>query len=375
MRKRANGEGSVYRIADDCWRGVVSFPDGLRKYVRGRTQHEVLSKLADLRRLREEGAPMPRDRETFGDLAAEWLETARMAVRPRTWERYEQYMRVHAVPVLGKIPLAKLQPVHLQRLYTRKLASGLSPTTVHHLHMAIHRALHQAVRWALISRNVAELVDPPRMARKEMHVLNHDEAQQLLRTLAGDRLEALCVLAITTGMREGELLALRWRHVDLERGVLAVLGTAQRIRAEGLVIRETKTARSRRQVVLSATALAALGRHRVLQATERLRAGDRWEDLDLVFPNRVGRIQEATTLLQEEFYPLLERAGLRRIRFHDLRHTAATLMLSRGVHPKVASDVLGHSTVGITLDHYSHVSDAMHRDAARRMDDLFGRGS
>jgi integrase len=126
------------------------------------------------------------------------------------------------------------------------------------------------------------------------------------------RLEALCVLAITTGMREGELLALRWRHVDLERGVVAVMGTAQRIRSEGLVIRETKTARSRRQVVLSATALAALGRHRVLQATERLRAGDRWEDLDLVFPNRVGRIQEATTLLQEEFYPLLERAGLAR---------------------------------------------------------------
>jgi integrase len=185
----------------------------------------------------------------------------------------------------------------------------------------------------------------------------------------------LCVLAITTGMREGELLALRWRYVDLDRGVLAVMGTAQRLRSEGLVIRETKTARSRRQVVLSSTAVAALGRHRVLQAAERLQAGERWEDLDLVFPNRVGRIQEATTLLQEEFYPLLERAGLPRIRFHDLRHTAATLMLSRGVHPKVASDVLGHSTVGITLDLYSHVSDAMHRDAARRMDDLFGSGS
>jgi integrase len=169
-------------------------------------------------------------------------------------------------------------------------------------------------------------------------------------------------------MREGELLALRWREVDLDHANLSVTATAQRSLRLGVLVAEPKTARSRRRIALAATAVDALRGHSATQAAQRLRAAE-WADLDLVFPNGVGRHQEIPRLLKD-FRRLLTKAGLSRIRFHDPRHTAATLMLSRGVHPKVASEMLGHATVGITLDLYSHVTDTMQRGAAATLDDV-----
>jgi integrase len=193
---------------------------------------------------------------------------------------------------------------------------------------------------------------------------------ELLAAAGGDRLEALYVLAVTTGMRRGALLALRWRDVDLDQGALAVTGSLQRI-GGALTIGEPKTTSSRRRVVLARIAVGALRSHRVAQAERQLGALY-WEDLDLVFTNEIGRPIEPGNLLRRSYWPLLDRAGLRRIRFHDLRHTAATLLLSRGVHAKVASEMLGHSTIGITLDLYSHVSETMQRDAAAAMDAVLG---
>jgi integrase len=237
---------------------------------------------------------------------------------------------------------------------------------VNHLHALIHKALSNAVRWGALNRNVADLVDPPRPSRFEIATLTGEQARAFLDAAAVSRLEALFVLAVTTGMRQGELLGLRWRDVDLETCTLQIRGSMQAT-PDGLRIMEPKTAGSRRQVALSKQPIDALRRHRVAQAEERLRIGAAWENSELVFATEAGRPITASGL-RRVFEPLLKRADLPRMRFHDLRHTSATLLLGRGVHPKVVSEMLGHTRISTTLDLYSHVSMTMQQQAAEAFD-------
>jgi len=259
----------------------------------------------------------------------------------------------------------------VERLYAAKLGDGLSPTTVHHLHTVLHHALHDAMRKGILARNVTELVDAPRPAEHDMTPLTQEQAQALLRAAQGDRLEALYVLAITTGMRQGELLGVRWRDVDLETRQLQIRGAMQRTE-QGRAIGATKTTNSKRRLDLAPVAVEALRQHRARQAEERLALGVAWEDHDLVFPNTSGGPMDVTNLVRRNFLPLLERASLPRIRFHDLRHTAATLMLKANVNPKIVSEVLGHASVSITLDRYSHVLPTMQLDATSAMERMLG---
>jgi integrase len=206
-----------------------------------------------------------------------------------------------------------------------------------------------------------------------MRVLSPDDVRELLQTATEDRYEALYVLAVSTGLRQGELLALRWQDIDLEARTLQVRQTLHRTRGE-YVFSQPKTAKSRRLVILATAAVSALRRRRVLQAEDRLQIGAIWQDYDLVFTNEIGGPIDAGNLRTRSFQHLLQRAGLPRVRFHDLRHTAATLMLGRGIHPKVVSEMLGHSQIAITLDLYSHVTPTMQREAAQAMDELLGAG-
>jgi integrase len=299
-----------------------------------------------------------------------WLTAVRPSLRPSTWRRYEQYARLHAVPLLGAHPLADIGPVDLQLLYANRIAAGCSPTSVGHLHRFLHRVFDQAVRWDAAPRNPAKLAAPPRAVRHEFRALTAAQCRRLLAGVRGDRLEALYVVALATGMRQGELLALRWADVDLAAGRLAVRGTLQRDQGGGWAVREPKTHRSRRQVALAPVAVAALRAHRDRQDAERRTVGSRWEDNDLVFANRVGRPLSAQNLVQRHFHPLLARLSLPRVRFHDLRHTAATLLLAEGVHPKIVSELLGHKEVDVTLNLYSHVTPAMHQAAAEALGKL-----
>lgn len=369
--KRANNEGSIYKRSDGRWCAAISTDHGRRKFFYGKTRQEVAGKLATALKARQDGLPILAERQTVAQFLGGWLESVRPSLRPRTFVRYEQYVRLHAVPELGRVSLARLTPQHLQRLYANRLGAGLSPMSVRHLHAVLHRALGQAARWGLVGRNIADLVTPPRGKRYEMTTLTPGQARTFLEAAAGDRLEALYVLALTTGMRQGELLALRWQDVDLEGGTLQVRGTLQRT-PDGLAIAEPKTSHSRRQVALTSMAVHALRRHRVVQASERLRLGAAWDDNDLVFANEVGRPLEVRNVLSRSFRPLVERAGLPRIRFHDLRHTAATLLLGRSVHPKVVAEMLGHSQISVTLDLYSHVTPTMQRQAAEALDTVLG---
>jgi integrase len=352
-KRRGKGEGSIYQRPDGRWVAVVDlgWRDGRRqrKYVYGGTRKEAFEKLRQARRAHEEGTLVLNARVTVGEFLDSWLQAVQPTVRPSTWRRYEQYVRVHAKPGIGRVRLGALTPQHLQRLYRDKLAEGASPQTVAHLHRLLHRALSQGLRWGNVGRNVAALVDPPRVERPEIVALSAEEARRLLWAVRRDRLEALYVLALTTGMRQGELLGLQWDDVDEESRLLRVRRSLQ-VGADGRrVMGDPKTKRSRRPVLLTALAIEALRRHRARQRKERETAGELWQDSQLVFTSPLGKPLSGTDLLRRQFYPLLERAGIRRVRFHDLRHSTATLLLSLGIHPKIVSEMLGHSQIGITL--------------------------
>jgi integrase len=315
-----------------------------------------------------------RDREitespTLRAFLEDWLQSIVHSVRPRTWARYSEYVHLHVVPTLGNRTLEGLTPKDIQTLYSQKIRQGLSPRSVLHLHRVIHRALAHAHRWGLVDANQADLVEPPRPEQREMKALSPSETRRVLDAASGDRFEALYVMALTTGMRQGELLGLRWRDVDLGSRSVRVTGSLQYIPGRGLRISSPKTARSRRNVLISELAAAALSEHQRRQKLERA-ASTYWEDNDLVFSNRRGRPIYATNLLDRSFSQLLKRAGVPRVRFHDLRHTAATLLLGQGVHPKVVSELLGHTNTSITLDLYSHATPTMQREAAGAFDRL-----
>ena len=365
-KRRANGEGSIYKRSDGRWCATVSVDGGRRKSFYGRRREDVALRLATALKARQDGLPVVGEQETLEHYLTKWLEGVGPSLRYKTSERYGQVVRLHVLRILGRIRLGRLGPEHLQRLYAQCLKAGLAPGTVRQIHAVIHHALRDALRWGMVARNVATLVSPPRQQRREIQALSAEQVRLLLEAAQGDPLEALYVLAVTTGMRRGEVMALRWQDVDLERATVQVRGSLQPTR-DGPRIVEPKTAQSRRQVALTQRAVDAIRQHRVRQAEERLRAGPGWEDHDLVFPCGTGRPLNPTSL-RRSFMPLVRRAGLPPIRFHDLRHTAATLMLVQGVHPKVASEMLGHSNIAMTLDLYSHVTPTMQRQAAEALD-------
>ncbi|KKM00506.1 hypothetical protein LCGC14_1803780 [marine sediment metagenome] len=367
-RKRAN----VYRRnGDGRWVGVLNLePTGgkrKRKIYYGDTQADVVRKLSAGTRALELGQRPNPGVETTGSFLARWLaEVAKPDVRPTSYRAYEIALRLHIIPQLGKVRLVKLGPDDLDRLYADLLAEGLSAAYVGQIHSIIHSALAHASRRDLVARNVAALTRPPRTVRTEFRTLTPEEASRFLAATEDDRLHALYVVAIHTGMRLGELCGLRW--ADLGEGCLSVVQQAYRLDG-AWHFTAPKTKAGRRSITLSRAASEALRLHRIRQTQERL-AAKSWEDHDLVFCNPRGRPVEASNLRRRSFHPALARAGLPRIRFHDLRHTAATLLLAGGVHAKVVQEMLGHSSVAITLDVYSHVTPNLQAEAAAKMDEL-----
>jgi integrase len=282
-------------------------------------------------------------------------------------EAYEQQVRVHIAPALGRVKLAKLTPGHLQAFYREPLDAGLKPASVRFMHAVVHRALKQAHRWRLVRENVAAATDPPKPQAAEIRPLDAQQAKRLLETARGDDLEALFIIAVTAGLRIGELSGLRWADVDLERKTLRVTRILSRAKSDPRFT--TPKSGNGRNIRLAARAVDALRRHRAAQSAARLRAGALWHDGDLVFASDTGTPLTRDTVDRRHFEPLLERAGLpRSTRLHDLRHTCATLLLSRGVHPKLVQELLGHATVAMTLDRYSHVLPSMSDQTALAMD-------
>jgi len=235
------------------------------------------------------------------------------------------------------------------------------------MHSVLRAALNQALRWRMVHYNAAAMVSAPRGTRREALALAPEEARRLLDAARGDRLEALYSVALALGLRQGEALGLMWSDIDLDVGMLRVRRASQRIPHQGTQLVETKTARSRRTLVMPPTVINALRAHRARQATERLAAGKRWIDLDLVFPSDRGTLADGPNVTHR-FHKLLQRAGLPPMRFHGLRHACASLLLVQGVHPRVVMETLGHSQISLTMNTYSHVLPVLQREAADRME-------
>ena len=353
-------------------RYTIQTPDGpKRETIYSRKYKEVEKKLAEARGEAAKGIVYDDQKITVGEYLYRWLnDSVRGSVRQSTFDRDSYLVRVHIKPILGKIKLKKLTAMEIQRFYRDRLDSGLSASTVNKLHSVLHKALSQAVKWNMIPRNVSEAVNVPRPTPEEMRPLSAEEARRLLDAAAEDRLEALYVLAVTTGMRCGELLGLKWSDIDLENASVSVRRTLTRIdNGKRLALGEPKTKKSRRTIHLTEAAVEALREHLEWQLRDIEILGDRYVDEGLVFSTQRGTPINPSNLRQRSFAPLLKKAGLPQIRFHDLRHTCATLLLSKGVHPKFVQELLGHATIAITLDTYSHVMPGMGDQTARAMQD------
>jgi integrase len=370
MGRRANSEGSISRRKDGRWmaRYTIETPDGTkRKTLYAKTRKEAADKLTEALAARNSGA-LTFDSEdlTVGEYLDRWLESIRDSVKPVSWENYERNIRLYLKPALGNVKLAKLTPGRIQALYDKK-RSTMSPASVKLIHAVLHKALKQAQMWRLVRENVAEATVKPKVRAEEIRPLDTEQAKALLKAVAGDRHEALYTLALTTGARIGELLALRWTDLDTDAGILRIERT--RSAAKSGPRFTTPKGGKGRSAHLTPRALEALRRHRISQNEERLKAGTSWADNDLIFPTRKGALMRPSTVTDDHFKRLLEGVGLpRSVRFHDLRHTAATLLLGRGVHPKLVQEILGHSSIAITLDRYSHWIPSMGEQTAAAME-------
>jgi len=349
----------------------MSLPDGKRKSYYGETRDEAQKKMRRGQRDIDAGLPIVGDKQTVDQFLSTWLETAKQQLKPGSFHRYETNTRLHILPVIGKHALSKLTPQHVQALYTQKMESGLSSTTVRQIHLILHRALKDAQRMGLVQRNVTEMVRPPRTRKIEMKTLDARQVDLFFEAVANERLEALFVLAVTTGMRQGELLGLRWQDVDVDKGVLHINRTLY-MRGGSIILSEPKTLHSKRTIHLTKLAIYALRKHRIKYLQEALAFGPTWNaEYNLVFPTSTGNPILASHLVEQPFHRVLKKAGLPMIRFHDLRHTAATLMLEHGINPKVVSEILGHSDIAITLGVYGHITPRMQQMAMEAIDKLF----
>ena len=420
--RRGRGEGSITRRADGRWMARVDlgWQGGRRsrKTLYGRTKREVQDKLRETVQQLEHGLrPVP-EQETVGAYLLRWLDFKQSQLRPRTYTSYEHTVRGHLLPGLGRVRLARLTPQDVAAWLQHFQKNGASGRTARYARSVLRAALNQALRWELVSRNAAALTDPPRYRAQEIRPLTPDQARTLLDAVVGHRLEAFISVGLGLGLRRGEALGLRWDAVDLEAGVLSVRQTLERsggdpverqrltaerrrllakldatkdpaerqrlasklleVRQQLKTVRSTvrfaepKTSRSRRTITMPALVAEALGAHRMRQLEERQAAGARWRESGLVFTSTVGTPLDERNL-NRLFKAILRDADLPEIRYHDLRHTAATLLLAQGVDPRTIMETLGHSQISLTLNTYAHVVPALQSAAAAKMDEILRR--
>ena len=420
-KRRGRGDGSISRRGDGRWHARVDlgWQDGrrVRKHAYGWTRREVQNRLDEIRHQARQGLAILDERQTVGRFLESWLALKQTQLRPRAHATYELAVRVHLVPGLERVRLARLTPQHVSDWFQAHLAEGASARTIRYARSVLRAALNQAMRWGMVARNSAALTDPPRYRPREMQPLTPEQAKVLLAAVAGHRLRALVSVGLALGLRLGEALGLMWEAIDLDAGLLTVRQALERSGGDAVARRrlnaerrdlltklraaddratrrelrqalvetrtrlkavqstlhfvEPKSARSRRTITLPDVAATALREHRRSQLEERLAAGGRWRDTGLVLTTTIGTPLDPRNA-DREFKAILKAAGLPAVRFHDLRHTAATLLLAQGVDPRTIMETLGHSQISLTLNTYSHVVPALQRRAAAKMDAILG---
>jgi integrase len=375
-RRRGSGEGSIYQRPDGIWCAMVEL--GIvngkrkRKYLYGETRKEVAEKLKLVLNQQQQGLNIDPERITVGDFLDRWLEEViKPHRRARTYDRYADIARLHLKPRLGQHQLSKLTAAHVQAMINA-LAAEKGAHTAQFARSVLQRALNRAVKWELVIRNVVLATDPPRRNSRVITPLSMEQAQQLLAAVAGHRLEALYRIALSLGLRRGEVLGLRWADINFDKKNLSITGALQRVQGK-LERTQPKTRAGARTLLLPDVLVKLLVDHRRRQAEERAFWGAEWQKHDLVFPAERGTPMEPSNL-HRHFKLALKRAGLpHATRFHDLRHTCATFLIAQDVHPRVVMEILGHSQISLTMNIYGHVLPETQREATTKVADLFGK--
>lgn len=367
-KRRGRGEGAIYKKAENLWCAQLTTGyDGnatrKRRYVYGKTKNEVQKRLIELQSTLASGSLADPKRMRVTDYLKHWLEDiARPTIRASTYVRYEGLLRTHVYENIGGIQVSSLQPSHILSLYRKLEITGASARTRQFIHAVLRKALQQAVRLGYIQRNVCDLVTRPRAPKKSMQCWDAQQTNHFLKTAKHDRLFALYVLAFSTGLRQGELFGIQWSDLDLNTQSVSIQRTVYELQGK-IEIGEPKTAKGRRKIELPEATIGVLKAHRERMISEGNHSLWVFCDLD-------GGALRRSNFRKRSFLPLLKDSALPPIRFHDLRHTAATLLLSEGVHPKVVQERLGHAQISITLDTYSHVLPSMQIEAASKLNTL-----
>jgi integrase len=378
-KRRAQGEGAIYQRESDgywCTTITIGVIDGkrTRKTIYGKTRKEVVEKLKVIQAQQQQGVNIAAERMTIKQYLEYWLEEQiKPHRRPRTYRSYADTVRLHIVPKIGHVQLDKLNAAQVQAMIN-DLTKRCGARTTQYARAVLQRALNRAVKWDLVPRNVVQSTDPPRSEPRDIAPLSEAQARQLLDAVRGHRLEVLYRVALSLGLRRGEVLALRWDDVDFEQCTLRISGSLQR--EEGSLERTVpKSAASARTLALPPVLAEALQAHLQYQHEEQLVRGAEWRDHGLVFPSNIGTPMEPSNL-NRQFKSVLKRMGLpTTIRFHDLRHSCATFLIAQGVHPRVVMEILGHSQISLTMNTYSHVLPETQREATKKVDALFGRSA
>jgi integrase len=422
-KRRGRGEGSITQRGDGLWvaRVDLGWEDGKRrrKAFYAKTRRQASDKLTKGLLDAQQGAAIPNERQTVEQFLGRWLEHKRARLRPRAWLTYEQAVRLHLVPGIGKLSVAKLQPQQIESWFRRHQEKGATARNIRYARTVLRAALNQARKWRMVNDNAAALVEPPRHRPKEIQPLTPEQARALLAAAKPHRLGAVVSVATAIGLRLGETLGLRWSDVDFAAGTISVGQSLERSGGDSAVRRpliaerkklvkqlastavrtdvertadnnrladvrkalrdcrttlrfaEPKSTRSRRTVRMPQIVVTSLKAHRKRQLKERLAAGGDWHDSGIVFTTPTGTPVDPRNM-HREFKAMLAGAKLPAIRFHDLRHTAATLLLAQGVDPRTIMETLGHSQISLTLNTYSHVLPSLQIRAAAEMDMVLG---
>lgn len=367
-KKRGNNEGSIYKRKNGTWRAQVTL-DGKRLNFTGKTRKECQDWIRNILAEIDDGLNYAHTIVTVEEYLDSWLESKKASLKPTTWANYQKMVANHINPMLGKKKVRDLEPNHVQRLYNRLVAAEIGVHTVRKVHTVLHSALNHAVKSLLITRNPASIAIQPSSPKKEMSILDESQVEQFLKTASGHRWEMLYQLAILTGMRQMEILGLQWKDIDWMRKTVLVDRQLVRTDLGSTRFITPKTSHGRRSIALGPKTIKALKRHQENQSLDSEKAGSSWEKYDLIFTTSNGTPIHHRNLLKN-YKALLREAGLPEIRFHDLRHTAASLMLNRGIPVIVVSRILGHARPSITLDVYGHLMPTMQDEAAKLMDEL-----
>jgi integrase len=367
-KNRGRNEGSVFQLANKHWRAQI-YQSGSRHSRNFLTKEDALGWLRTTRVNMERGFDLKGGNTTVAEYLDEWLDNHRISLRSKTAHSYSRMIKNHILPFLGNKRLKDLKLVTIEEFYSELLQKGLGPRTIRITHNILHTSLAKAVKYGLLIYNPTQGASLPRYFHNEMNVMDTSQVTQFLVAAQNSKYRVLFHFAITTGMRFGELLGLRWMDVQWNAGVIHVQRQMQDVPGEGCVFVEPKTNAGRRTIKLGEGSLDLLRHHKQDQEFQRKIVGQRWRGMDLVFTNSVGG-PGVTSNIRKEFHRVLDLAGLPQIRFHDLRHTTASLLLNNKVPVIVVSNMLGHSKPSVTLDIYAHVFHDMQGEAAVIMDRL-----